>query len=167
MRLRTRLQTALRARIATHLPAALETAWDAQSVVIVVEQLTIKPGIAGEAWEAGASLVGVVRAEIRADGLDDLEFGALLTDLAGNPLLVLAELDVPTGTVTEAARCELFEMRDTIRDGGVAAALRFNLRGHVMRRAAEVARPDLMVGLAPMIGADHAGAYDPVEELGQ
>ena len=115
--------------------------------------------------DAGREVVAtVVRAELRADRVDDLELEPLIADLIVSPLFIAA---VDGQAVTECARAILFEVRDTLHDGGVATALRFNLSGHILRQAAAYTRPALMVSMAPEIGPGHAGQYDPVEDIGQ
>lgn len=165
MRLRARLQSALHARLLDLLSQATETVWDMQSVVVVIEQMTVKSdGGAGEDWEAGVGITGVVRAELRADRIDDLALEPLVADLVVSPLFVAAADDQD---VTERARATLFEIRDALRDHDVAIVLRFNVSGHILRRAPGYTRPALMVGTAPQIGPGHAGQYTPVEEIGQ
>lgn len=165
MRLRTRLQDQLRARLSEHLPEAMATVWDTTSVVIAIEKLDFKPtgGTDGD-WRHMAAFSGVVRAELRADNIDQLPIEALLSDLVKGPLHI-PEADVAPGEITETARCVLKELRDTLTDQQVATGLRFEVSGLIVRRMAIGAVPTaVLTGAAPATGPGHAGDY---RRLGQ
>ena len=163
MRLRTRLQEELRARLTEHLPEAMATIWDAASVVIVIEKLDLKSaGGIRDGWHDLAAFTGTVRAELRADDIDALPVEALLADLVQRPLLVLP-LDVPPTETSETARCVLAEMRDTLSDQQVAIGLRFLVAGQIVRRVADVGLPGaVMIGAAPETGPGNEGDYQQI-----
>ncbi|MDO5643905.1 MAG: hypothetical protein Q4G26_16145 [Paracoccus sp. (in: a-proteobacteria)] len=103
-----------------------------------------------------------MRAELRADAIDDLPLEALLADLVQRPLLVVAQ-DVLPGQVSEAARCVLMEMRDTLNDYQLATGLRFTVEGTILRRVTSGAMPDVvMIGTAPAVGPGHEGDYQQI-----
>lgn len=164
MRLRQRLQNELAVRLRAHLPEAVATIWDHQSVVIAIEKLEYQStGGARNCWAHLTQFTGVVRAELRGDGIDDLSIEALIADLVCQPLFVSGDATIPDGAISETARAVLMESRDTIRDTQVATQLRFDVAGHILRRENDPARPSLMISDAPEVGAAHADAYQTPE----
>lgn len=163
MRLRARLQDELRDRLAEHLPEAMATIWEHASVVIVIEKLDFKPaGGVIDDWSNLAAFSGTVRAELRADGIDDLPLEALIADLVQHPLLV-GNADVLPGETSEGARCVLKEMRDTLTDQQVATGLRFDVTGQIVRRMAITSIPGaVMIGEAPEIGPGNEADYSQI-----
>ncbi len=161
MRLRTRLSEELKARLIATLPEAVETVWDHVAVVVMVEQLkfTSAGGLEGD-WERRTQFEGVVRAELRADGIDMLEVEPLITNLVAYPVFLDLETEPEIDQISEKARIVLAEWRDTIRDQDVASALRFTVTGTIAAYDGPAVRPQLLVGQAPDIGAGNAEAYD-------
>lgn len=161
MRLRTRLSEELKARLIATLPEAVETVWDHVAVVVMVEQLkfTSAGGLEGD-WERRTQFEGVVRAELRADGIDSLEVEPLITNLVADPVFLDFEAEPEVDQISEKARIVLAEWRDTIRDQDVASALRFTVTGTIATYDGPAVRPQLLVGQAPDIGAGNAEAYD-------
>ncbi len=160
MRLRTRFSEEMLARLAASLPEAVLTAWDAHSVVVVVEQLTFLPaGGVENGYERVAKLSGVMRAELRADRIDDMAIEPLIASLVGDPVF-LPFLAVPPGALAEKARLILTDWRDTIRDVQIASALRFSVDATLAVRAAPLTATErLMLGEAPQIGPGHEADY--------
>lgn len=164
MRLRSRLQAELVDRISQHVPAALETVWGYKSVVVAIEQLTLKPAGDTDTWNKCVAFEGIVRAELHADNIDELVIEPLVCDLIAAPMIIPA-LPVSTGESTEEGRANLFEMRDAMRDQQVVMTLRFRAEGNFLCASEIITRPDLMVGLAPQIGPENAVDYLPVAEV--
>lgn len=160
MRLRTRLSEELKARLIATLPEAVETVWDTQAVVVMVEQLkfTSAGGLEGD-WERRTQFEGVVRAELRADGIDSLEVEPLITNLVAKPVFLDFEADPEIDQISEKARIVLAEWRDTIRDQDVASALRFTVTGTIAAYHGPAVRPELLVGQSPDIGPGNEDAY--------
>ena len=163
MRLRTRFAAEMQSRLIASLPEVVETVWDAQAVVVAVEQIkfTSAGGIEGD-WERKATLTGVVRAELRADEIDALEVEPLIANLVAAPVHFGFDAETPLGNLSEKARFVLADWRDVIRDTQVASALRFTVEATIATHAGPGVRPDLLIGQAPEIGPDHAGAYTSV-----
>ncbi len=164
MRLRARLQDALRARLAALLPEAMTTVWDHQSVVVAIEKLDFKPsGGIRDHWESCASFSGVVRVELRADGIDTLPVEALLSDLLLNRMHIAEDATVPVGALSETASVTLLDLRDTLTDQQVATGLRLGVTGLIVRRAVRPAPiAAVMVGSAPDIGPGHEADYHQI-----
>lgn len=165
MEIRGKMQAALRARLVDHLPAALETVWDAQSVVVAIEKMNVTPASGHHApeWALRGKMTGQVVAEIRADQIDQMALEPLLVSLMGDPLWMSLPdpADMPMGGVTVCGRAVLLSLRDVLRDGGVVTALRFTVDGWIVQHVAPGAAPDqVMVGQAPRIGPDHTGDYE-------
>ena len=146
MRLREKVKVALQARLAAHLPEALSTAWDVDAVIVMVESLTFSPssGFKGD-WERRAHFEGVIRAELKSDGIDDLELDLLIAALVKRPLFVtipgLDDIPPGPGDVVPIARLKLLEMRDTVRDQMVVSALRFEVTGQLCAYSPDPGRP--------------------------
>lgn len=165
MRLRTRLQDELKSRLSAHLPEALGTVWDHAAVLVAVEQLTFKPAGGHEGgWERLAEFQGVVRSELRADRIDALTVEPLIASLVADPVFLDFEAAEEPQQLTEKARIVLAEFRDAIRDQDVVSSLRFTVSGTLARADAPPARPQLLVGQAPHIGAGHEDDYTPIGE---
>ena len=146
MRLRTRLSEELKARLTVLLPEAVETAWDHTAVVVVVEQLKFtSTGGLDKDWALSTKFEGVVRAELRANGIDSLEVEPLIADLVAKPIFLDFDADAAVGQISERARIVLAEWRDTIRDQDVASALRFTVSGLLAAYAGPSPRPQLLV----------------------
>ncbi|WP_416369734.1 hypothetical protein [Tritonibacter mobilis] len=160
MRLRTRLSEELKARLIATLPEAVETVWDHVAVVVMVEQLkfTSAGGLEGD-WERRTQFEGVVRAELRADGIDSLEVEPLITNLVADPVFLNFADEPEVDQISEKARIVLAEWRDTIRDQDVASALRFTVTGTIAAYHGPAVRPELLVGRAPDIGPGNEDAY--------
>lgn len=160
MRLRTRLFEELKARLIATLPEAVETVWDHVAVVVMVEQLkfTSAGGLEGD-WERRTQFEGVVRAELRADGIDSLEVEPLITNLVASPVFLDFEAEPEVDQISEKARIVLAEWRDTIRDQDVASALRFTVTGTIAAYHGPAVRPELLVSQAPDIGPGNEDAY--------
>lgn len=151
MRLRTRLSEELKARLIATLPEAVETVWDHVAVVVMVEQLkfTSAGGLEGD-WERRTQFEGVVRAELRADGIDSLEVEPLITNLVADPVFLEFDAEPEIDQISEKARIVLAEWRDTIRDQDVASALRFTVTGTIAAYHGPAVRPQD----EPIIGGD-------------
>lgn len=160
MRLRTRLSEELKTRLIATLPEAVETVWDHVAVVVMVEQLkfTSAGGLEGD-WERRTQFEGVVRAELRADGIDSLEVEPLITNLVADPVFLNFDAEPENDQLSEKARIVLAEWRDTIRDTQVASALRFTVTGTIAVYAGPAVRPELLVSHAPDIGPGNEDAY--------
>lgn len=160
MRLRTRLSEELKARLIASLPEALETVWDHSAVVVMVEQLKFTPtgGLDGD-WALSTKFEGVVRAELRANGIDALEVEPLIADLVAKPIFLDFEADAEIDQISERARIVLADWRDTIRDQDVASALRFTVSGLLASYAGPSQPLEILVGVAPEVGPDNEGAY--------
>ncbi len=143
MRLRTRFQSVLTARLATSLPEATATAWDHAACVVAIEQLTFKSaGGFDDDWERKTEIKGVMRAELRANRIDDLNIEPLISGLISAPVFLSYDPDCPEDTLSETARFTLLDCRDVMRDTQVVTALRFDVSGTLALRHAPAHRPD-------------------------
>lgn len=146
MRLRMRLKDELALRLAAHLPEATATAWDAQSVIVAVEQLKFtSTGGVQDGWELRANFEGAVFAELRADQIDALTVESLIADLCVSPLHVNFAPETPEGALSERARAKLAELRDTVRDTQVVSRLRFTVSGTIARRVGPGVTPGELI----------------------
>jgi uncharacterized protein (DUF2267 family) len=150
MRLRTRLQDELTQRLNATLPEAIATVWDHRAVLVAIEQMKFTPagGIEND-WERETEFDGVVRAELRADGIDALEVEPLIADLVKNPVHLNFDPDQSEGELSERARILLAEWRDSIRDQTVVSALRFSVSGTLAQRLSSAQRPELLISHVP------------------
>jgi len=163
MRLRTRFADEIKTRLLALLPEAVATVWDAQVVVVAVEKIgfTSAGGLEGE-WERNAELDGVVRVELRADKIDVHEVEPLIADLLARTVFLDFAADAALGEMSEKARFELSEWRDTLRDTQLVSALRFKVTATLATYAGPGTRPDLLIGQAPEIGPGSEGSYTPI-----
>jgi hypothetical protein len=157
MRLRARITDELKTRLTASLPEAMETVWDTQAVLVMVESLSFKPasGFEGE-WARRTSFDGVIRAELRSDKIDDLEAELLIASLLTEPMIIkLPEGEALDGEEPDAhhckARLELADWRDAVRDQMVVAALRFKAGGTLCAYSPDPGRPH----------AGIAGGFEP------
>jgi len=163
MRLRTRLSTELKARLMVSLPEAIATVWDHAAVLVVIEQLKFTPagGVMND-WALLTQFEGIVRAELRADGLDSFVVEPLIANLVADPVFLDFDPTVQVDQLSERARAVLVDWRDTVRDQHVASALRFTVSGTLAAYAGPFNRPQLLASAAPEIGANHESSYAPV-----
>lgn len=150
MRLRSRFADEIKARLALELPEAIATIWDNQAVVVAVEQLSFKStGGFDVDWQRQATIGGVIRAELRADGVDALEVEPLIANLMQQSVFLDYDADAQPGDLSERARFVMLDWRDTVRDGGVASALRFSVDGTLAAYNPPTINP---AALIPQIG---------------
>lgn len=164
MRLRSRLQNELKARLAATLPEAVTSTWDHDPVVVLIEQLKFKSagGLRND-WAFSASFDGIARAELLASGIDDLIVEPLISDLVTEPIHLTFTPDAVPGQSSENARFILIDWRDVVREMQVASALRFQVSGDLGIYAGPNARPQIFASQAPDIGIGHEGDYQLVE----
>jgi hypothetical protein len=165
MRLRTRFAAEIKTRLLALLPEAVATVWDAQVVLVAVEKIafTSAGGLEGE-WERRARMTGVVRVELRADVIDAQEVEPLIADLLARTVFLDYAPDTALGEMSEKARFELSDWRDTLRDAQLISALRFNVDAALATYTGPAQRPDLLISQAPEIGPGQEGEYAPIAE---
>lgn len=167
MRLRQRLADELKQRLLAHLPEALETVWDQAQVLCVIEQLRFTPESGHKSdWQQTAEFSGTVRAEIHADGIDQLGVEPLIGNLLTDPPMLLPDDDTAEDALSEQARCVLTEWRDSVREMQVISALRLEVSGSLMRKATAPDAPELQFSQAPQTGLANQQNYQSVSEPG-
>ena len=156
MDLRKHIKQELGARLAEHLPNALQTTWDTSAILVMVEGLTFKPasGFKGD-WERKATFTGMIRAEIRNDTGESPLPEMLVMSLLCNPIFIdLMAIDAKAPTQGEPrpkARLVLRDLRDAVREAQVVTALRFDAEGEICTYAPDPGRGTglLQGGVAP------------------
>ena len=153
MRLRTRFETEIKARFSATLPMALETVWDSTGVVVVIESLQFQSdGFVKNQWEHLVHVTGFLRVELRVEGIDTLDVEPLITNLVGDPIVLVPALDPVAGDISENVRATLVEWKDTVRETRLVSALRFEIEGKLLRYDPDPARAELIVNGQPVVG---------------
>lgn len=135
MNLRTRFSAEITNRLRLLLPQAIESAWEVDAVVVAIEQIKfVSTGGYDGGWARLVTMSGVLRVELRSDGIDELALEPLIASLVAAPVRMDFDEVVEVGAMSERARLTLIEVRDTIRDMDVASTLRFNVEGILARR---------------------------------
>ena len=130
MNLRTRFSAEITNRLRLLLPQAIESAWEVDAVVVAIEQIKfVSTGGYDGGWARLVTMSGVLRVELRSDGIDELALEPLIASLVAAPVRMDFDEVVEVGAMSERARLTLIEVRDTIRDMDVASTLRFNVEG--------------------------------------
>lgn len=135
MHLRSKIAEQIKARLALNLPEVMQTAWDVEAVLVMIESLSFMPASGfKDDWKSCASFDGVVRTELRADKIDDLEAEMLIASLLTEPLFVSlplpeGESEIDEGAHHVKARLTLIDWRDALRDQDLVASLRFKTTG--------------------------------------
>lgn len=165
MRLRSRFHQQLMDRIRASLPGALATVWDHDGLSVFAETLQFRSAGGHDGnWSRLASVTGVMRAELVADGADQLTVEPLISDLVASPVFLPWPAALP-GEHGERGRFKLLDLRDTVHDRMLVTMLRFDVEAEIGVMAAAYQRPTLMTSQPPATGAGQAGSYIPVEEL--
>lgn len=135
MQLRTRFSAEIIKRLRVLLPQAIEAVWDVDAVVVAIEQIKfVSTGGHDGSWARLVTMSGVLRVELRSDGIDELALEPLIASLVAAPVRMNFDEAVEVGALSERARLTLIEVRDTIRDMDIASTLRFNVEGVLARR---------------------------------
>lgn len=166
MRLRQRFADLLKERCAERLPEALATVWDTAGVVVAVESLKFESsgGEAKPGWWSVTDFSGVLRVELRADGIDTLPVEPLIVSLVNDTPHLFPDDETPEGGWSEMARARLIEWKDGVREMQVVSALRFEVKGGIVARDDGTDAPGAMIGQAPEIGLGHEEDYKPLDE---
>ena len=145
MKLRKRISDDLKGRIKSILPEVIETVWDNDALLVMVEAITFKPlgGFSGN-WKELSSFDGVLRVELRSDRIDDLAAEALIANFLKSPPFLKLPDDAKADEHHLKARLKLTEWRDSIRDNMVVGALRLQVNGTICQFTAPISRPDVV-----------------------
>ncbi|CAE7405628.1 xkdF [Symbiodinium microadriaticum] len=154
------------------LPDALGSIWsDSDGLVVYMAGVTFGPAIGHEdGWALQANFAGEVRAEFRADEIDDLPVEALVSDLIGSPLVFAADDGLPDGALSEQARVKLTSLQHELHDQWVVGVLTFDLQGRIVERQIAPDTPDgVFVNDCPPSRQDPGPIedYRPIEEVGR
>lgn len=130
MQLREKVKAEIETRLGEFLPQALETTWDVDAVLVMIESIAFKPesGFKGD-WQFHTNLQGVIRAELKSDHVDDLNAQRLIASLAKIPLFVSFPESAEAGAHEVKARLVLLDWRDALRNQMIVSALRFEVKG--------------------------------------
>lgn len=151
MKLRALIAEQVKDRLSATVPEVMETVWDTDAILVMVEGLSFKPasGYEGD-WERRATFEGMIRVELRSDMIDDLKAEALIAQMATNPIIVSLPINAEPGTLHSLARLTLSEWRDSVRDQFVVGALRLKIGGTICSYSPDTGRPEAGVaGMSP------------------
>lgn len=155
MRLRSRFSDEIQRRLEAHLPDALRTAWGGRAVVANADQLKFKStgGVEAEDWERTAQITGLMRLELRSDGIDAQVVEFLIANLVSQPVRIEFDPATPVYEVSEKARFILADWRDIVRDTQVVTLVRFNVDCTLARRLSSATTPTTPAPSGPVVGS--------------
>lgn len=163
MRLRSRFSDKIQRRLEAHLPDALRTAWGGRAVVANADQLKFKStgGVETEDWERVAQITGLMRLELRSDGIDAQVVEVLIANLVSHPVRIEFDPATPVDGVSEKARFILADWRDIVRDTQVVTLVRFNVDCTLARRLSPAVRPTTPTPRGPEVGSRNTAEVLP------